>query len=255
MIEADPNGGFEGRTRHAAECGDCASYAASLALFERRIARALAIPVPELPLPELPPLEAPVGADLRPGDPADGGRGSDAAVPAARGPRTGWRPGWQAPVWLGLAASLVLALVFVPRLGTGPGSGELALAAEVIGHMGYEPYAERVTDEPVADGRLRQVVGPDAERIDREVGLISYARTCVIGGEPVPHLVVQGEDGPVTILLMPHERVDGPISLDDGGYHGAILPVGEGSIAVLARKGHSLERVKERVTLAMGREI
>ncbi len=63
----------------------------------------------------------------------------------------------------------------------------------------------------------------------------------------MPHLVIQGERGPVTVLLMPEEPVDAPVSLEDETSHGVILPVGGGSIAIVAPRGEALERIEESV--------
>ena len=65
----------------------------------------------------------------------------------------------------------------------------------------------RVIHTPVADSRLQNTVPATMAVFDREESLITYARTCVINGKKVPHLTVQGEQGPVMILLMPDEKV------------------------------------------------
>ena len=44
--------------------------------------------------------------------------------------------------------------------------------------------------------------------MSNNVGLVSYAQTCIINGRSIPHLVIQGKDGPVTLLLMPEEMGD-----------------------------------------------
>jgi hypothetical protein len=59
--------------------------------------------------------------------------------------------------------------------------------------------------------------------------------------------VIQGEHGPVTILLMPEEMVDGPQSLSGDNVNGVILPVGNGSIAILGDSEESLEKIEAQV--------
>ena len=66
--------------------------------------------------------------------------------------------------------------------------------------------------------------------------MVSYARSCLFRAHHVPHLVVQTEMGPVTVMVLAHESVSRPERFDEQGYHGVILPVaGHGSLAVLAR--------------------
>ena len=99
----------------------------------------------------------------------------------------------------------------------------------------------------VPDGRLRSVVAGDVAEFDRDKALITYAQTCVINGRDVPHLVMQGERGPVTILLMPGEKVAGAAPLDDASWHGVILPVGNGSIAIIGGRDEAIDDIEQTV--------
>ncbi len=63
----------------------------------------------------------------------------------------------------------------------------------------------------------------------------------------MPHLVIQGERGPVTILLMPEEKVSGAQLFGDDVIQGVILPVGNGSIAIVGGAGERLDEIQERV--------
>ena len=80
-----------------------------------------------------------------------------------------------------------------------------------------------------------------------DAGLITYAQTCVINGKKVPHLVIQGKNGPVTVLLMPDEMVDGAVEIEGESINGVILPVGNGSIAIVGEDGERLDKIQESV--------
>ena len=56
--------------------------------------------------------------------------------------------------------------------------------------------------------------------------------------------MIQGERGPVMVLLMPDEKVDRAIPLMDEFNKGVILPVGDGSIAIVGGRDESLERIE-----------
>ena len=43
--------------------------------------------------------------------------------------------------------------------------------------------------------------------------------------------------GPMTVMLLAHEKVAGAQEFAEGGYRGVLLPAGEGSVAVLVRDG------------------
>jgi hypothetical protein len=122
--------------------------------------------------------------------------------------------------------------------------------------MHHEPYSRVVTDQAVADAELGNVLAPAVSRLDAgRVGLVTYAKTCPINGRDVPHLVVQGADGPVTLLLMAGETLDAPVPLEGDGFHGVILPVGDGSIAVVGAKGQSVDDVTENIRNAVDWQI
>ena len=82
---------------------------------------------------------------------------------------------------------------------------------------------------------------------ERGDSLITYAQPCVINGKTVPHLVVQGEYGPVTILLMPDEKLAEVTPIDGENVKGVILPVGNGSIAIVGGRDEPLETIRKNV--------
>ena len=146
-----------------------------------------------------------------------------------------------------MAATVAIAAILGIRM-FGAGVQYDSLADEVLAHLDHEPQALRVTDVAVSDERLRSVVPPSVAELDGDAGLISYARSCVINGRTVPHLVIQGASGPVTVLLMPEEAVSEAIALQGENVNGVILPVGGGSIAIIGEAGERLEEIQERVT-------
>jgi hypothetical protein len=220
-IAADPTASFEG-AEHAAGCTDCAVFQADMQALDARIGKALAIDVPELTMPELPPVEDDNVANL----------------PFTRRGR--------APAWLAIAASFALAAVIVTQYLGDPVVYE-SLADEIVAHLDHEPYALKVTDEAVSERRFSRVVNESVGTMDRNVGLITYAQSCVINGKTVPHLVMQGEAGPITLLLMPDEMVDMAQQIDGEGINGVILPVGNGSIAIIGEREENLTEVEQRV--------
>jgi hypothetical protein len=113
--------------------------------------------------------------------------------------------------------------------------------------MDHEPAALRVTDKPVSDKRLARAVPAKLAIFDRGESLITYAQPCKINGKDVPHLVIQGEHGPVTILLMPEEKVAEATPIDGKNITGIILPVGDGSIAIVGDREEQLETLQKSV--------
>ena len=76
---------------------------------------------------------------------------------------------------------------------------------------------------------------------------VSYAHVCLFRGERVVHLVVQGRDGPVTILLLPHIHVSRNMPVDEGDFHGVIVPAGQGSIAIVTNNATPVEPMEQEL--------
>ncbi|MEL7186121.1 MAG: DUF3379 family protein [Pseudomonadota bacterium] len=195
--------------------------------FEAKLAQAMQLDVPELDMPELPDIDA---ANV---------------VPLGRGPKK--------MMWFAMAATVALAAFLGFQVGNNElgGHGEHSsggtLEEQVLAHLDGEPASYRITDERVPDDQLVKVVPANLATMNHDAGLITYAMSCHINGKDVPHLVVQGEKGPITILLMPHEKVDGTRELEGENIHGFIIPVGDGSIAIVGGKGEALDRVRQNV--------
>ncbi len=218
-LTANPS--FDDDAGHLSECAGCQAYRAEIQALEQTISRALAIEVPALSLPELPEIETDNVVQLR----------------SRR---------FTTPAWLGIAATLVVAALLGIRF-FGTGIEHQSLADEILAHVDHEPYALRVTDVAVSDERLASIVPVNVAKLDHSTGLITYARTCVINGHEVPHLVIQGERGPVTILLMPQETLSEAQALTGANVNGVILPVGNGSIAIIGERDEPLEKIQEQV--------
>ncbi|MDH3439569.1 MAG: DUF3379 domain-containing protein [Gammaproteobacteria bacterium] len=221
-IAADPSATFEGAD-HAAACDSCAAFTVEMQALDAKIAGALAINTPNLEMPELPPIEDDNVVNM----PFQGKR--------------------RVPTWLAIAASFALAAIIgVQLIGNEAGDG-LSLADEILAHLDHEPGAFRETVNPVGDARFSRVVNAKIGTMDRGVGLITYAQSCVINGKTVPHLVLQGENGPITLLLMPDETIDMAKTFMGQGVNGVIIPHGEGSIAIIGENEQSIGEIEQRV--------
>jgi hypothetical protein len=220
-ILADPRNEDAEMRQHLASCHDCTKYTEQLRRFENRLDRALRVHV---------------GAE----------RQDDRTVTPLRSskPQRAAQP-WRVPRgWLAAAASVLLAVVVAGSLwlaAAGP-----SLAADVISHMAEEPQAWARTDIPVPQPKLEKVLSESHVRLKGDPGLVSYASSCEFRGHRVPHLVVQTEAGPVTVMVLTHEASRSSTRFNEHGYQGMIVPVpGHGSLAVLERgSGIDLNMVK-----------
>ena len=194
---------------HRATCHVCREYTDRLLRFETRLDCALRV------------------------DASDGDAGRVVALRASRARGATLRV-FERRGWLAIAASVLLAAVVAGGLWlAAPGR---SLAADVVTHMAGEPGAWRRTDEPVPEPDLSAVLRDSHLRLNPDVGVVSYAQSCLFRGHRVPHLVVQSAAGPVTVMVLVHESVHKAVQFDEDGYRGVIVPVaGHGSLAVLTR--------------------
>ncbi len=175
----------------------------------------------------------------------------EAASRRMAAPRYGqWR-------WMAVAAGVLLAVGISVRwlqdygyLPTGN------LASDVVAHIHHEPAAVRIPVVPEGDAvpepDVDAVVLAGGARLEHLQPMVRYAKLCPFRGETVAHLVVQGEAGPVTVLLLPHERVDHPVPVDEDGFVGTIAPLEiGGSIAVVGQPGESLVEIQREVAAAV----
>lgn len=218
-VGADPS--FDGGATHVTGCAFCQAYRADMQALDDKIGRALALSVPDLDLPDLPEIDT----------------SNVTALPRRLG----------APAWLAIAATVTLAAFVGFRVLDDGLPANAPIAEQILAHLSHEPYALRVTDEAVSMKRLERVVPATLATLDHSAGLITYAQSCTINGHEVPHLVMQGKYGPVTILLMPEEAVSGNSKFMDENVDGVILKVGDGSIAIIGEKGESLKSIEEKV--------
>lgn len=223
----DPSASFDDAESHTAGCESCARLTAESQAFEARIAAALAIDVPALAMPELPAIEEDNVTSL--------------PVGSSR------KPTFSLPTWVAIAATVVLAaFIGIRMVDLDPGSG-LSLSEEVLSHVDHEPYALQVTNVAVSEERFSSVVNPSVGTMKRDIGLVTYAQSCIINGKKIPHLVIQGKLGPITLLLMPDEMIDEALPLDGKGVNGVILPVGKGSIAIIGERNEPLDQVEQQI--------
>jgi len=226
---ADPHDPDPHLREHRESCHDCTLYSERLLRFESRLERALRVdPVSETP------------------------SSSDNVVPLRGRSRTALRSPAYRKRMFAMAASVLMALVVAGGLWlSAPGA---SLAADVVTHMREEPQAWRRTDLPVPDPKLENVLRDSHLRLGAGggAGMVSYANSCGFRGHKVPHLVLQTEAGPVTVMVLVHERSPKPVQFDEQGYRGVIVPVpGHGSLAVLTRGSatdtETIEHIAHRV--------
>ncbi len=222
MLLIEPRTRSKEFAEHISSCPECAERAKQALHFEDKLHAVLRVPSPTA-------LET---------------RIITARSSAAEGHRTG-----ACSRWLALAAGMLLAVGLTGWLGYeweqkfGVSSG---LETAVVDHINRELEHLHVLGD-VAPQTLGLLLSQFGARIEGEIGSVSYAGRCPIRRHSGVHVVVPGQEGPVTVLFMPGENLLHRRPVRSSRFTGVIVPTVYGSMAVVGEKFEPVERVVERM--------
>jgi hypothetical protein len=194
LVGAEPNITRPDVLAHAEQHAECARYREEMQAMDRLIYRALAVDVQPAAAPALP----------------------------KSSPRV-WR----------MAASLLITAIAVAFTSIWLLTPRDTFAQEVIAHIQEEPDSLLITSESVSDEHLEKLLGAAHVRLKPGVAHVSYATPCKFRDRLTPHLVVQTDRGPITVLVMPGEPIRPREHINEEGFQGVVLPAPRGVIVVL----------------------
>ena len=99
--------------------------------------------------------------------------------------------------------------------------------------------------------KLNSLLQPFNMKLESSLGKITYAGSCIIRKSKGVHIVVETESGPVTILLMPGEFVKNRKLVDDAIFSGSVVPIENGSFAIIGSQRESLSDLEKRFKLGI----
>ena len=199
-------------TAHAAKCAECADYRRRLQALDHAMLVALHTHADEFP------------HSVRLRSPVD---------------RAVWR----------VAAGLVLSIAIGAAIWMS--STRSSFADDVIAHTQQETRSLVHTLDVVPHAELAALLDREGLRLRPGVMRISYAQPCRFHGSFAPHLVVQTDHGPVTVLILPHERSRTTIErIHASGFDGVIVPAARGVLVAVGR-GATVEIVAQTALHAL----
>ncbi len=120
----------------------------------------------------------------------------------------------------------------------------------VYEHISHEPEALAAT-EPVKHAVVRTTMSDFGIAFNSPVGKITHVRICPIGNTHGLHLVIEGKNGPVTLLFLPTLHINQKIPVQQYEFFGYITPAEVGSIAIIGGANEPLEKIETRVIEAI----
>jgi hypothetical protein len=216
-LGADPKTRDATVAAHLDACAACATYREQMQDLDRLIERALAVPVDMMSV----------------STPA-------AIADARRMPRfTHWR----------MAASLVASVAIAATVFIA--STRESLAEQVVAHTVHEASMLEGGHERAQEERVERILAKSGLALRSQVTAnaldVSRVASCPFRGHEVPHLVVQTDEGPVTVLVLSNEkRIRKARRFEEGGFEGVIVPAPRGVLAVLGQ-GAPLDQTIKKV--------
>jgi hypothetical protein len=229
LIGADPDAVSPELQTHLADCHACEDYRKDMLALNVKLRRALEIDLQAF--------------QVAPGKASEAlaanyvGAGSNVAAFRRRGDAAA--PRNTRPRGLAIAASLAAGVLVALTLWLS--RPPESLAAEVVTHVEGEPDSWSKTRQ-IPSEDLQAVLHKSGVKMTPGVQQIVYASSCYFRGHFVPHFVVMTTSGPVTIMILSNEHIDAKQGFNEAGYSGLLVPVRNGSIAVLSRTPMSLDQ-------------
>jgi hypothetical protein len=245
LIGAVPGEASPELLEHLKTCPECQAYRDEMLAFDAKLRRALELDwqkiqrgtAPAMPMPKPP--TAPDGPGAGP---------TPATVTVLKAKEHQRVAKHTRPRLFAFAASVAAALVVggVLLLSRPPES----LAAEIVTHVEGEPNSWQKT-EPLSAEKLDALLHKTGVNLGPGMLPVVYASSCWFRGHYVPHVVVTTKDGPVTVMILQHEKVNAAQHFNEDGFSGLLVPARTGSVAVLSRTPMNLEKPAAEVVHAL----
>jgi hypothetical protein len=197
--------------RHRQECARCAEAAARAAEFEAALRRALQVE----PLPQL-----------------------AESILLAQATQQNRRQ-----AYLRRGGLLALAATFVLAIGVGMRVEAKPLAVQAVEHLSHEAQALTLT-RPLPAQFVRAAFHQRGLSLAQVPDGIAYAACCPMGRHLTVHMVMPQGDGPVTVIYVVDKKTGQREDFERDGWRGRSLPLGDGTLILLARDSDQFDRVE-----------
>lgn len=145
---------------------------------------------------------------------------------------------------LPLAACLLLAVGLAMTYWPVQKQGELA--QEVLAHIYNEANLleeESIVSMSEVNQRMLSTLGSEFKQSPELAKLkIHVAGTCWLAKEEIIHMVMEGNAGALSVLLLPHSSIKKELSISDERFEGLIIPTPGGNLVVVGEKGETISQ-------------
>ncbi len=143
-----------------------------------------------------------------------------------------------------IAASLILAAgIGLGMKFSAPASS--ALPHYVLQHV-YDELPMLTSSQAMGPASLQKTLQDEHLKVNH-IENLKYAGACAFRNGRSVHMIVQGEVGPVTVLLLPEENINKRLPISDQRFTGSISPAPRGSLAVIGEKREPIEKIEHEI--------
>jgi hypothetical protein len=222
QLAIDPQCAEVDFVQHRQECARCAEACAQANAFEDSLRQTLAITVP----PQL----------------------AESILLAHATRQQRQRQYFRRGAILALAAAVVLAFGIGMRVEASP------LATQAVAHLRDE--AEVLTwTKLVPPASVREAFATRGIALHSIPDGISFVGCCPMGHHLTVHLVMPGSGGPVTVIYVVGDREGAREDFRRDGWHGRSVPMGQGTLILLAQDASHFDQVENIWRVALVRRF
>ena len=149
---------------------------------------------------------------------------------------------------LSIAASILIVFSVVFAFLSPTGGKDLT--KEVLVHV-YDELDHLEENHHYSIDRANLMFASHGGKFNHSIGELRYVGSCDIAKKPGLHMVLEGEKGPVTVMMMPQSKIEKAIQIADSRFQGSIEPTMKGSYAIVAERGEKIEQVKQAVNSSL----
>lgn len=150
-------------------------------------------------------------------------------------------------IWSAAASVLLAIVITFTYFAESTQLNDQEIAANVLQHIYYEldHLQERQTRTLT---QVNNILAEFGVNMTGSIGEVNYLGSCNIANKKGVHMVVQGDTGPVTVMVLPDVALKREQFINDSRFKGLIMPVYKGSIAIIGGQSEPLQSLQEKLT-------
>lgn len=148
--------------------------------------------------------------------------------------------------WPGLSAMAASLMIVAVSITLWQAPDELKqvsgpdMVAHILEHIGEDPTLMTAIKLPKTEADIQALFATVGANLQQPIDQMSYAGECVVKGQKGLHIVIQEEQGPVTVIVMAGQQIDAMQAFEASGYHGELIPIKGGVVAIVANNMEQL---------------